>query len=113
MEDEPLFPENHLAYPNGYRILKPAKAGGNALPGYESWFTNGTGEDEISDAPSVTVWFAKGAWAVEVHEWVPGPGPGDFRHMFQTEEDVVQGVIFYFFGESPEFKEALDNRLRT
>lgn len=111
--DAPFFPETHLAYPNGYRIVKPAKAGGNVLPGHESWFTNGAGEDEMSDAPSVTVWFAEGTWFAEVHEWVPGPGPGDFRHMFQTEEEVVRDVIFYFFDESPEFKEALDDRLRT
>lgn len=101
---EPFFGGNHVAYPNGYLVIKPSAVTGNHIAGYESWFINYLGVEELSDAPSVTVYFKDGVWQYEVGEYVPGPGPGDFRRHVADEYDLIERLKQYFFVRNADFE---------
>lgn len=104
ISDTPFFGPNHIAYPNGYIVIKPGSAGGNRIEGYEIWFTNLAGEQELSDAPGAVIFPVEKSWGVSVSEYVPGPGPGDFEKIFSSEQKAVSAIVEYYFGLSPEFQ---------
>ena len=104
IDDEPFYVADHVAYPSGYLILKPTKAGGHGIPGGEmTIFSTG----ETTNAPAVKAWLEGGAWRWEVCEMVPGPGPGDFRRRAADEPTLVAGILNYYFGQDPKMAEAL------
>jgi hypothetical protein len=78
-------------------VCKPRAIAGNSKPGYEAWF--GDGAREVTDAPTVLISGEYGRWVVRVHECIPGPGPGDFRHEHPRAEDAVTDVLDYYFGD--------------
>jgi hypothetical protein len=104
ISDTPDFPTGHVAYPNGYMVLKPASIGGNSIPGYESWFDNDAGEEELCDAPTVNIFFQNEKWYSEVSEGLGGIAPGDFKREFGSEKEMIEFIIKYFFDETDEFK---------
>ena len=63
--------------PSGIRVAKPAAVRGNSLP--ERTRTWGPFGDVLVDTPLVSFFCRDGKWYVELHEYIPGPGPGDFR----------------------------------
>lgn len=90
----PQFPPNHSAYPNGYLVSKPLGVLGNSIPGYEVHLIDGDGREQVTDAPSPVIYSnPMGGWSVSVHEYVPGPGPGDFDISFTDEPAAVDAVI--------------------
>ncbi len=109
---EPFFDGNHVAYPNGYLVIKPTSTPGNHISGWEAWFTNCRGMQEQSDAPSVTVYLKDKVWQYEVWEYTPGPGPGDFRRCVSDERDLIERLKEYFFSENADF-EALKTAQNT
>jgi hypothetical protein len=102
--DEPFFVKDHVAYPSGYLVIKPTKAGGYGVPGWSSSFGSA---GETTNAPAVNVWPAGGAWRWEVREMVPGPGPGDFSRRAADEATLVAGILNYYFGQDPKMAELL------
>ncbi len=92
-----------------YLVLKPSGTPGNAIPGRQGWFKNEAGEQVFSDAPAVHVSPVEGEWEMRVHEWVPGPGPGDFRKRVASEQELLIALETYFFRPNPEFAEALES----
>src|SRR5437879_2816939 len=56
----------------GFGILKPKSVGGNSVP---------SAGERPTDAPRLSLFTDNGTWIVEVHEYTPGPGPGDFKHI--------------------------------
>lgn len=83
-------------YPEGYMVANPKTAHGNTRKGQEDYFS----EDEIlCDAPPVFLYPYEGAWMVKVHEWVPGPGVGDFKISFVQLSEAISSVIDYYFGD--------------
>ncbi len=105
--DHPFYPKNHSAYPSGYIVIKPAQTPGNSVPDYDSLFDDSEGIEQVTDAPTVKLCFSNGAWKIQVHEYIPGPGPGDFTQEFLTEEEAIAGIFHYFFEDSPHFRELL------
>jgi len=93
------FSEGHVAWPLGRSIGKPISAGGYSLPEYECHWSNGEGEDVVVDAPVLQLHFSEGRWHVTVHEYEPGPGPGDFVHGYSTIDQAVEDIIDYYFGD--------------
>lgn len=91
------FPDGHVSYPLGRQVAKPSIVPGNTRPNCRAMF--GSGGPEV-DAPSVYLYAIDGMWYVEVWEYVPGPGPGDFRHRHATLKSVLDDVLDYFFGPS-------------
>ncbi len=108
VDAEPCFVSDHVAFPNGYVVIKPEKTLGNFVPGREGWFTNYLGVDEITDAPPVYIFFKEGQWWYEVCEYMPGPGPGDFRRSAESEPEVLEKLRVYFFESNPDFEALKD-----
>lgn len=72
------YGSDHAGFPNGVRIAKPESVHGNGVPGHEVHW--GIERDAVVvDAPVLTFHGDDGQRIVECHQWVPGPGPGDFR----------------------------------
>jgi len=103
------FPEGHIAWPLGRSIGKPMSKGGNSLPEYECHWSIGDGEEVIVDAPVTQLHFSEGFWHVTVHEYVPGPGPGDFVHSHSTIDLAVQDIIDYYFGDPSRIRVKLES----
>lgn len=99
----PDFDLDHVAFPNGYVVIKPEKTPGNHRPGYTSWFTSYLGDEEKSDAPAVYVHFKEATWWYEVSEYIPGPGPGDFRRSVPGENELLEKLRLYFFEPNADF----------
>jgi len=85
-------------FAEGYLIAKPQSIEGNSRDGYKTLF----GSDKIAcDAPCVQLYPLDDQWLVEVWEYMPGPGPGDFQEKFLEFNNAVSFVLDYYFG-SPE-----------
>ena len=95
-----------------YLVLKPFRTQGNSIPGRQVWFKNEAGEEEFSDAPSVEIWPIEAGWEMRVHEWVPGPGPGDFRRRVPSENALIADLDTYFFARNSDFSAALESSLK-
>ncbi len=106
LPDEPFFSPDHGAYPSGYLIMKPTSVQGNSLASLRNAYKNGHTRDD-TDAPVPTVWNASDRWNVSVWDWTPGPGPGDFVRQFADEDAVIDFIVQYFFGTTPEFSARL------
>jgi hypothetical protein len=93
---EPFHPD-HAAFPGGATVGKPASVAGHSLPDYKA----GWGLTDITlDAPSL--WFHSdgGKWFVTSHDYVPGPGPGDFVDEWDTPEKAVADILDFYFGSA-------------
>lgn len=98
---EPFVP-NHVAFPDGVIVGKPASVRGHSLPEYEAWW----GLDGLMlDAPGLYLHSDRGRWLVTSHDYVPGPGPGDFVNEWATPDEAVADVLDFYFG-SPARMEA-------
>lgn len=95
MVSEP-FPEKHVAFPDGVAVAKPSSAGGNFMPGVEiGWGFDGP----TLDAPVVFLHQADGRWFVTSHDYIPGPGPGDFVDEWRSADDAVSDILEFYFGD--------------
>jgi hypothetical protein len=81
---------------NGYSIAKPKYTAGNARENYEFEFGS---EEIVCDAPGVTLYPNEQGWGIEVWDWVPGPGPGDFQQFFSSIDEAVLAILDYYFGD--------------
>lgn len=112
MDDHPLFSSTHFVYPSGYLIFSPRENGGNALPETEARYRIGGGDDRITAMPAVKLWRTGDAWSIEVHDYAPGPGPGDFSLSFDVLDDALDSIVSYFFDPDDErFQERLRARV--
>lgn len=91
---EPFVP-GHVAFPDGVTVAKPASVEGHSLPGHEAWW--GTGHVKL-DAPPLWLHSDGDKWFVTCHEYVPGPGPGDFVNAWSTPEEAVADILDFYFG---------------
>jgi hypothetical protein len=90
------FPVDHVAYPDGVSIAKPAAIKGNVASGYRcTWGLNGP----ALDAPAVVLHREGDEWIVSSMDSEPGPGAGDFVNKWVTEEEAVADIIDFFFGD--------------
>ena len=83
-----------------YIVIKPAAAGGNSIPGNISHFTDIKGTESHSDMPGIKLYKKNLNWKISVHEYAPGPGPGDFDLVCGTEDQAVNEILHYFFDQN-------------
>lgn len=57
-----------------------------------------------TDAPALSILIEPNGFRVQVWNWVPGPGPGDFDTLVETEEEACALIINYFFEENEHFE---------
>jgi hypothetical protein len=90
------FVPNHVAFPDGVIVAKPASVEGHSLPGYEAWW--GMIDDVMLDAPGLLFHSDGRKWFVTSHDFVPGPGPGDFVNEWDSPEEAVADILDFYFG---------------
>ena len=82
ISSNPFFGPNHVM-PNGYFVFREKGIVGNSLRDYEAHFTDENGNKLITDGPAPIIYSNnKNGWSVTVHDYAPGPGPGDFTSSF-------------------------------
>ncbi len=89
------FISDHAAFPDGVTIAKPAAIKGHSLPEYKAWWDV---DGPVLDAPSLFLHANSGRWFVTSHDYVPGPGPGDFVNDWATPEEAIADVLDFYFG---------------
>lgn len=90
---------------NRFSIIKPNGILGNSLPVY-NWSSipiHYLDEKIFSDCPIVEVRFENNHYTALCWDWEPGPGPGDFTLDFQTQDELTEFVIHYFFEDNEYF----------
>jgi hypothetical protein len=99
---------DRLGYPSGFVVAKPASVPGNSLPDYEClWGAEGI----PLDAPCLRIeTFGENEWRVVSHDYVPGPGPGDFVLRFTTLDEAVSAALDFFFGDPRRMNEKAAGR---
>jgi hypothetical protein len=90
-----LFVPNHRWFPGGVIVSKPTSVAGHSLPGYEARW----GITEITlNAPSLWFHCDGDKWFVTSHDYIPGPGLGDFVNEWSSPEEAVADILDFFFG---------------
>lgn len=90
------FVETHIAYPGGYIIGKPKSVGGNFRENHESYWG---WEQILCDAPASYLYEKNDKYFFVVHQWIPGPGWGDFEKTYNELEEALEAIIDYYFGD--------------
>ncbi len=86
-------------------IAKPTSIQGNCVSGY----TSAVGEVQI-DAPAVLLRPTIEGWIVQNQEHIPELGPGDFKNVWQTQQEAVDDILDFYFG-NPERMEVVNQRI--
>jgi hypothetical protein len=86
------FVPDHVAFPDGMLVAKPASVAGHSLPGLAE------ASGGLLDAPILYLHSDGGKWYVTSHDYVPGPGPGDFVNEWATAEEAVADILDFYFG---------------
>jgi len=92
---EQPFVANHLAYPDGVTIGKPSSVPGNSSGSESFWGAQGI----PCDAASIVLHRKAERWVVSSEDWVPGPGPGDFVHHWDTADLAIADILGFYFGD--------------
>lgn len=70
----------------------------------------GRGGIRVLQGPILWIYEEDGFWFAVKHEWIPGPGPTDFRCKYATAEEAVDRVLQFFC--SQEYGPSLDTDVR-
>lgn len=89
---------------NGVWISKPTAVQGNCVNGYDT-FCAGI----PIDAPPVLLLPTEQGWIVWNQEHIPTSGPGDFKNVWQTQQEAVDDILDFYFG-NPERMEVINKR---
>jgi len=91
------FLSSHRAFPDGHIVGKPQSVGGNAIAGFECYW----GDAHILlDAPTLFLHADSGHWVVTADEYAPGPGLGDFVHVWPSADQAIADILDFFFSDS-------------
>jgi hypothetical protein len=94
LTSEPFVP-NHVAFPDGVIVAKPSTVPGHSIPSFKAgWGMT----DIVVDAPWLCLHCDDGRWFVTSHDYVPGPGPGDFVDEWTSPEEAVSDILDFYFG---------------
>src|ERR1043165_4949872 len=89
-----VFGPDHKAYPNGCWVGKPIDVSGTSHLGIERPIIQYFDEPgrivdgPITNAPVLTLYSLDEKYVVELHDCIPGPGPGDFMNEWATIDDA-------------------------
>lgn len=97
---EPFVP-THVAHPDAVIVCKPTLVAGHSLPEYEGWWCDSVCDNVIMlDAPTMILHYDGLKWFVISHDYIPGPGPGDFVNEWTTPEEAIADILDFYFGSS-------------
>ena len=112
LRDKGLVVSEALMAGNCYMVGKPSTVKGNSIPDPDYEIDWGS-TDVLLDAPIVSFtrkWFG---WVVAVHDYIPGPGPGDFVNRHRSAERALDDILDYFFGDPTRMEMAARAPKRT
>ncbi|WP_262151457.1 hypothetical protein [Chryseobacterium foetidum] len=61
-------------------------------------------QDLYSDCPIIQISKDKNSFSASCWDWVPGPGPGDFHIYFDSEDELTEFLIHYYFEKNEYFE---------
>lgn len=87
-------------------IIKPKGLNGNFLPenNQSKILISLDDEDLYSDCPIIRISKNDNKFSAICWDWTPGPGPGDFIIDFNSEDELVNFLINYYYGENEYFE---------
>ncbi len=87
-------------------IIKPKGLSGNFLPeNKELKIPFGFNDQDLySDCPIIQISKDKNSFSASCWDWVPGPGPGDFHIYFDSEDELTEFLIHYYFEKNEYFE---------
>jgi hypothetical protein len=88
-------PDGQIDDPRDYLVAKPASVTGNSLKDYEMHLAP---EGILLDMPAMRIFMKDGAYHAVVHEYIPGPGPGDFHNAYESAQELLSDIREYYFG---------------
>jgi len=89
------YVSEHIAFPDGVSIAKPVSVPGHSLSDIEGeWGSDGT----AISYPGLYFHRDVEKWVVTSHDYIPGPGPGDFIDNWDTAEEAVADILDFYFG---------------
>ena len=107
----------HESGPYSYKVCCPISTPGNSFQVADDAPKHGNELDELdefddapieglrSGAPEVFIWERNGHYCVEVWQYAPGPGPGDFKVVSRDLNLIIEKLASYFFNPSdPDFQ---------
>ena len=83
-------------FSSGFIVIKPRSVVGNSREDYETYWGP---EEIICDSPTARFIPSNRKWIFQVHEYIPGPGPGDFREEFSDLHNLCESILDYYFGD--------------
>ena len=89
------FDADDREFPGGVVIAKPVGVAGNEVAGFDCSF----GDSGARVGPAVFLHHDSSKWIVTSHDFVPGPGPGDFVNAWDTPDEAVADVLDFYFGD--------------
>jgi hypothetical protein len=89
------FGPDHIAFPDGVIVAKPISIEGHDVPGFDCQF----GDTGVRVGPAIFFHREGMKWTVTSHDFVPGPGPGDFVNAWDTSEEAVADILDFYFGD--------------
>lgn len=89
------FGPDHIAFPDGVIVAKPTSVAGNDVAGFDCQF----GDSEVRVGPALFFHRDGAKWIVTSHDFMPGPGPGDFVNAWDTPEEAVADILDFYFGD--------------
>jgi len=90
-------------------ISKPFGTNGNFLPNARKRVQLNRHFGEKKDCPTMHIRFDKGIGQIEVWDYVPGPGPGDFTKDFQSSDIMTDFIINYYFTKNSDFQAKIED----
>ena len=109
---EPFVPD-HYGFPGGVVVGKPAAVPGHSLPDFEFGWCEADGSEIMLDAPILYLHSDGRYWLVTSHDYVPGPGPGDFVTSWATPEEAIADIMDFFFGAPDRMDAKRRDRAKT
>ena len=96
IDDKPFYGSTH-SYPSGYLVFLPEGKIGNRLEKTATIFDDTNGVEARTFMPPIIIWGDGGVWNMQVHRYIPGPGPGDFSEAFDSLDGVFASILSYCF----------------
>lgn len=104
LQVSPPFSDGH-ALAGSVWVAKPVEVRGNCIADFESDFSN-----FIIDAPAILFQPSSEGWIVLNQEHVPILGVGDFKNVWQTEQEAVDDILDFYFG-NPQRMDVIKERV--
>jgi len=90
-------------------ISKPYGTKGNFLPNARKRVELNRHFGDKKDCPMMHLRFNNDIGQIEIWDYVPGPGPGDFVKEFSSSNEMTEFILNYYFQPNPDFQAKIED----